>query len=291
MFSLTKISKVLSNGSIEKQRIPIIARYGLQTRLQTYSLKSPKINSFEINTTKSSMEHTYYEETPLHYIQRLVPLDYGQYHDVFVNFANPLVNELLNKKEKLKIVDLGCSYGNSSLALIDNLSWNETISFWMNQNKKQIKNKSKYDVIGVDASENALLYGVENGIYDEIFVQDFNKDFDDKLQKHIVDADILICLMATNYMFSDVWARSDIVNSLFLKERNKANKLLLYNQVCLFQKEDISPDILLNKQNNWNSNKIFTKHRLLTPEESSANKSNKESWTYVYGVMCNKLNN
>ena len=233
------------------------------------------------------MKETYYNETPLKYIQRLTPLDYGQFQDVFVNFAQPMIRKLKpgGADKKLKIVDLGCLYGNSSLALMDKLTWNDTISFWLNKDEK-IKNKDKYKVIGGDLSEEALLYGLERGIYDEIFVQDFNRDFNHKLEGHIVNADILMCLMATNYMYQGRW--KEIINQLFLKNRNEKDKLLFYNQVCLFQTEDISPNALLNEQCDWNLNKIFTKHRLLTPQESEANNLNKESWTYLYGVKCDK---
>ena len=124
------------------------------------------------------MEHLYHEESPLSYIRWLTPLDYGQFQDVFVDFAETMVTKLENKNKitknkKLKIVDLGCLYGNSSLALIDNKSWSDTISFWMNQDQELEQNK--YYVIGADLSEEALLFGVQRGIYDAIFIQDFNE--------------------------------------------------------------------------------------------------------------------
>jgi len=264
------------------------ARHGSQKMMK--GAEQPAEEAGQLNVTKSSMKHTYHKESPLDYIQWLVPLDYGQFQDVFINFAEPMVKSLMEErqqqKQKLKIVDLGCLYGNSSLALMDNLSWKETMDFWLDTNKDvPVKMKSKYHVVGVDLSKEALRYGLDCNIYDEIFVQDFNSKFDDRLQQFIMDADVMICLMATNYMYEGRWAQ--IVNDLFLKERKK-EKLLFYNQVCLFQKEDISPTQILKPQNNWEESKIFTKHRLLTPQESAANNMNKESWTYLYGVQLDK---
>lgn len=255
----------------------------------TQEFKAP---TKDINAKKTSFVSTYIEKTPTDYANRLSLLDYGQFQNNYVAFCEDYINKIkisnnISSSNKITLMDLGALYGNTTLGTVLDMSWNDTVQFWndnCNWTEEQQNIKDEWYTVGVDLSQEALNYGLEHNIYDETYIQNFNDNLDPNLGKRLDQTDILVCLMANNYMKD---GRFKEIIELFINNRSK-DKVLFYNNVSAFDKRDYIPEVLLQNVKNWEFKNRFLKHRNFTPDESSAHDGNRESWTHLYGVYFNK---
>eukprot|EP01084_Bolivina_argentea_P069745 126837_1 len=111
---------------------------------------------------KSSFVDIYTHIKPQSYYNHCDRLNYGKSHNGFNKFTSKILNNYINKMKSenktINIVDIGCSYGNSTISIIDNLNWEQIGNFW-NNDTLELKNKNNFNVIGCDISQNALNYG------------------------------------------------------------------------------------------------------------------------------------
>ena len=97
----------------------------------------------------------YVENSPQAYVQRLVPVDYGHYHDRYCEMINEELEKFAPKDREMSAVELGSSYGNTTLAYKFGLNWEKAVESWMHDDQP-LKKKWDFNVVAVDISEQAL---------------------------------------------------------------------------------------------------------------------------------------
>jgi len=181
-------------------------------------------------------------------------------------------------RSSLSAVEFGALYGNTTLAYKFNKGWDETTKIWADDAAPLVPRHSIH-VMASDISGPALEYGLRRGIFNDICVHDF-KPFPPELSAAVADADMLFCLMATNYLKTLQWQR---ICLQFLGDRTKP-KMLVYNVVAAFDKRNLSPEVLFASIKNWRASTHFIKHRNFSDEERPAHHNCRESWTLTYVV-------
>lgn len=179
-------------------------------------------------------------------------------------FDKPL-SSLTGSDRPVKLVDIGCCYGNTSLSFTCGWDWAETTAFWKGK-VPLAQCRKKFDVTGVDISQNALAFGLETQIYDRTILADVNSPWESqpaRLKVSLRKADVLLMAQCSCYL--DVEAMRNIFAEFCSEEIRP--KLLVYDHLTTFDDRDLTsarllpeccPHIVLSGE---------SKHRDLTEEE------------------------
>mmetsp|Transcript_8045 Transcript_8045/g.16024 ORF Transcript_8045/g.16024 Transcript_8045/m.16024 type:complete len:242 (+) Transcript_8045:79-804(+) len=227
---------------------------------------------------KTNFGGIYEEGTPQKYVQTLVPIDYGHYHDRYTEMVNEEL-EKLYKGKQMKAVELGASYGNTTLSYRCGYNWEKSVDVWLNE-EKPLEYKWDFHIVAMDLSENALGFGKRRGIFDTTIAHDFSVPFTPELGKHMEQADFMTSIMTTFYIPTERWYEAVFK---FLSDRSKP-KLLAYNMMMAFDDRNWTPEVLFNGVQKWSCRRSFNKHRNFTELEQSTHHGNKEAWTMTYFV-------
>lgn len=230
--------------------------------------------------SKQDWGDIYTSPTPMPFFTTFTPYDYGHYHDRFLEiFSAYLDKHHPDRSECLKLVEIGASYGNTTLAYKCGYDWSTTGQIWSDDNLPLIPARSVH-VTAVDMSAPALRYGHARGIFDDVAVHDFNAHLPEKIIASLGDADVLVMIMVSSYIRTSPFQRLCLN---FLGDR-KRRKTIAYNVSCAFNSRNLSPEHLFAGIKNWNTSTHFTKHRNFTEGESALHHGCKESWSYTYLV-------
>mmetsp|Transcript_28340 Transcript_28340/g.46571 ORF Transcript_28340/g.46571 Transcript_28340/m.46571 type:complete len:261 (-) Transcript_28340:78-860(-) len=246
---------------------------------------------------KTKLTDVYTDTGPLAYWKWSDSLKYGHSHDGLNEFSSKLLHSFIQarkaRNEKTKIVDVGCSYGNSSLSLMDQMSWKQIGEFWANPSL-QCQNKRHFDVTAVDLSAAALQYGQRRDYFDRTFAMNVNDEYSDALKQHIRSADILCAYMILCYFKKDSFQQ---LVDLFLSDRRKP-KYIFYNFTPAFQENfgllEWIPNVFIEKHPKCVVDVELSLHRMFTDEEKKnfAKKGNSlgdESLNVIFAVKCAPL--
>lgn len=221
----------------------------------------------QFTQVKSSWEHIYGNPGPEKYYTELKEVDYGHYQDVLLNMLKTHGLDSLGYKpgKPVKIVDIGCSYGNTSLMFTCGFTWAETLNVWKGE-RPLPDSRKRFQVCGIDLSENALQYGLNAGIYDSVLCTDLNDPasaLTNKALEILMDADVLLMSMSSCYF--DL-ATLRLLFTEFLS-RDPSGKLIIYDVLDTFETRDLSPQQLLSGAVPGFIITGTSKHRNLTAEE------------------------
>eukprot|EP00992_Anisonema_acinus_P000938 TRINITY_DN10333_c0_g1_i1.p1 TRINITY_DN10333_c0_g1~~TRINITY_DN10333_c0_g1_i1.p1 ORF type:complete len:1063 (+),score=244.11 TRINITY_DN10333_c0_g1_i1:56-3244(+) len=111
-----------------------------------------------------------------------------------------------SERENLVLVDLCCCFGNTTMAVVNNMSSHEIRKNWASEESCEKIDKPRRfacKTIGVDLSGPAVEYGRRTGIFDEGVVGDLNSmtsEFRTKMQEVLGLADVVVCTAALVYL-------------------------------------------------------------------------------------------
>lgn len=151
----------------------------------------------------------------------------------------------------LNLVELGCCFGNTTMATVHGMSCDAIRENWSDEEKCRTIDASRripVSVTGIDASMPALDYGVAAGLYDEAICADLNErdtaDFA-QVEYAMADADILICTGALVYL--DLETIEVIIDYFANGKADKGEGYVLVNFLNPFgpEKADAAKRILL----------------------------------------------
>lgn len=158
---------------------------------------------------KQHFDDIYVADTPVPFKERI--LDDLQY--VSDNFNRQPFDSLILPwaQEKaaagpLNFVDLAGCFGNTTMACLHGMNYQDIRANWKDAESAQTVNKPRRfdaNVTGIDISPNALAYGKNAGIYDETIEADLNNPGADKqaqVKQAITNADIMISTAALVYL-------------------------------------------------------------------------------------------
>ncbi len=230
--------------------------------------------------TKQHWGNIYIEPTPVPYYTTMTPYDYGHYHDRFLEMFTPILDKNFpDRANNLDVVEIGTSYGNTTLAYKCGLDWAGCGKVWSDDSITLVPTRT-VNVTAVDMSSPALTYGLNRGIFDTIVVHDFNAYPPAALVQSLDNADVLVLIMISSYIKTLPLQR---LCFNFLADRRK-KKVIAYNDTCAFDSRNLSPEALFAGIKNWTTSTHFTKHRNFTESESALRHGCKESWSYTYIV-------
>ncbi len=200
---------------------------------------------------KQHFEDIYLAETPVPFKERIL----DDLHYVSDDFNRQAFDSLVlpwaqNKAAggALSFVDLAGCFGNTTMACLNGMSYEEIRANWNDADSAQtVQKPRRFDakVTGIDISPNALAYGKSAGIYDEIIEADLNKPSAGKkaeLDRAVSNADVMISTAALVYLETaaiervlDSFAKGDgegyllanFLNPFALEGANSAKRALL----------------------------------------------------------------
>lgn len=237
------------------------------------------ISQTAVRREKENFGSIYVENSPQSYIERLNPVDYGHYHDRYQEMVTTALKEFAPKDRPMIAVELGSSYGNTTLAYKCGYKWKAACEAWLDESKP-LDNAFDVSVNAVDLSPEALGYGKRRGIFDETFQHDFAKPYPPEIMAKLEAADFVTSIMTTFYIPTERWMEGCFK---FLADRSKP-KMLVYNVMLVFDQRNLSPELLFAGIPNWTAKSSFNKHRNMTKIEQESNHGCTEAWTTTYIV-------
>lgn len=228
---------------------------------------------------KENFGSIYVENSPQSYIERLNPVDYGHYHDRYTELVTAELAKFAPKGRQMVAVELGSSYGNTTLTYKCGYKWEAACKAWLDEKQPLHKAFDIY-VNAVDLSNEALNYGKKRGIFDETFQHDFSQPFTPEISAKLIEADFVTSIMTTFYIPTERWMQGMYT---FLADRSKP-KMLVYNVMQAFDQRNLTPELLFAGIPNWTVKSSFNKHRNLTQIEQDSHHGCKEAWTTTYLV-------
>jgi hypothetical protein len=213
---------------------------------------------------KENFGNMYHENTPQAYITRLNPIDYGHYHDRFTEMITAEFKAFAPKGRQMIAVELGTSYGNTTLAYKCGYNWEAVSKAWLDEQQPLAKTFDIY-VNAVDISTESLAFGKRRGIFNETFQQDFAQPYSPAIAAKLQEADFVTSIMTSFYIPTERWMEGCYK---FLSDRSKP-KLLVYNVMQAFDQRNLSPELLFAGIPNWTSKSAFSKHRNFTQVEQA----------------------
>lgn len=179
----------------------------------------------EINEAKAKFDDIYTRPDPRDYFLVLGDLDYqitGQARPVF----RKLIDELRQRRqsERLKLLDLGCSYGINSALLKFNVTLQDLYGRWRGAEygglgvDERLSSDAAYFAdrvadplllnVGHDAASEAIDYALETGLLDAGFSQNLElEDPDADFTREIGDTDLVITTGAVGYVSEKTFNR------------------------------------------------------------------------------------
>lgn len=162
-------------------------------------------------------------------------------------------------------MELGSSYGNTTLAYKCGYKWDDACKAWLDMAKPLDKFVDVH-VNAVDLSNEALAYGKERGIFDETMQHDFSQPYTPEIAAKLQEADFVTSIMTTFYIPTERWMEGCYK---FLSDRSKP-KLLVYNVMQSFDQRNLTPELLFAGISNWTAQSSFNKHRNFTEIEQAS---------------------
>jgi hypothetical protein len=172
-----------------------------------------KVNHSNVKTDdkKQHFDEIYIAETPVPYkTQILDKLEYisdnfnrEMFDAHILSFLKPPTT---TQSKVVNVVDLCACFGNTTMATVRGMSYNEIRENWKDEvSCMTIQKPPRFDchVTAVDISSPAMAYGEKVGLYDTAFVCNLNdRDSDDftKAADALKNADVLICTAALVYL-------------------------------------------------------------------------------------------
>jgi SAM-dependent methyltransferase len=158
---------------------------------------------------KQHFDDIYVEPTPVPYKTRI--LDALSYvsddfnREMFDSHILPFANNLASSR-KVNFVDLCSCFGNTTMATIHGMTYDDIRENWKDEEScRSITKVRRFDtkVTGIDISAPALAYGKEAGVYDEIICSNLNEretaEFV-RVKEVMSEADILLSTAALVYL-------------------------------------------------------------------------------------------
>lgn len=179
----------------------------------------------EINEAKAKFDDIYTRPDPRDYFLVLGDLDYqitGQARPVF----RKLIDELRQRRkaERLKLLDLGCSYGINSALLKFNVTLQDLYERWRGpdygnlSSEERLRDDAAYFAdrvadpllqnVGHDAASEAIDYALKTGLLDAGFSQNLEiEDPDENFTREVGETDLVITTGAVGYVSDKTFNR------------------------------------------------------------------------------------
>ena len=231
-------------------------------------------NVVQTDQKKQHFDDIYVEATPVPYKERI--LDTLEY--VSDNFNRQTFDRLIlewaqNKAANsgpVNFVDLGGCFGNTTMAVINGLSYDEIRENWSSADSCTTINKPRRfeaSVYGIDQSGPALAYGQQAGIYDKTIQADLNDPSPEvatQLEEALGQADIVISCAVLVYLTPETIRK---LVGHFAQGKPGEQGYMLVNFLNPFaqEKSDETKRILLEQLDFVGS--IASRHRRMSPLE------------------------
>jgi len=211
---------------------------------------------------KQHFDDIYICENPVPYKVRILDaLDYVSddfNKAMFEEHIRPIItqNSSDGNGDVVKYVDLCACFGNTTMAVLHGMSYNEIRSNWKDEEscKTIDKPRQKFGdadchVTAIDISPQAMAYGKSVGLYDESIVCDLNNRSSEAFlstKAAIGKADILLSTVALVYLELD--SIRELVDAFCAGEGSKDGRMLVnFLNPFALEKADATKRILLEK--------------------------------------------
>mmetsp|Transcript_666 Transcript_666/g.1510 ORF Transcript_666/g.1510 Transcript_666/m.1510 type:complete len:269 (+) Transcript_666:167-973(+) len=210
---------------------------------------------------KQHFDDIYVCDTPVPYKIRI--LDAMNYVSdefnkaMFDEHIAPVFDSKDNGDKPVEYVDLCACFGNTTMACLHGMSYDDIRENWKDEESCQTINKarrtfgsSNVNVTAIDISPQAMAYGKTVGLYDESMVCDLNNIEGEQFQaakKAMGKADIFLSTAALCYL--SVESIEELVDAFASSDDNSDDAMMLVNFLnpfCL-EKADATKRILLSK--------------------------------------------
>lgn len=219
---------------------------------------------------KQSFDDIYIAEDPVPFKERIIDaLDYISDNHNRATF-NRLIKPWLDKNAERSVnyLDLGCCFGNTTLALANQMSVAEIQENWKTSANAQRAAKPRafnLKTTGIDISEPATRYGQSSGIFDETLTADLN-DMSAPTREAVLsaarEADILVSAAALVYLNLDT---IESILDAFAGAKREGYVLVNFLNPFSLEKADATKRLLLERLEFVGS--AATRHRRLSALE------------------------
>lgn len=221
---------------------------------------------------KQHFDDIYIAMTPVPYKERI--LDELEYisdnfnRQTFDRLILPWIQGRQTQDKPIQFVDLAGCFGNTTLATLNGMTYDEIRHNWRDENSCLKVGKERRflaNTTGIDQSTNALTYGKKAGIYDNIIEADLNQPTPEAkklVELSLEKADVVICTAALVYF------EIDSINRLleaFVRRNEEGYMLVNFLNPFALDKSDITKRLLLEKLEFVGS--MASRHRRLSPLE------------------------
>eukprot|EP01084_Bolivina_argentea_P283704 485975_1 len=273
------------------QSIQLVAKQGHLNGIGS-AVASDRFYDIKTAKTKETMDKCiYFDSKPLNYHNYFSSLDYGANHSGLIKLLSNINKDIKPMLNNCKYMDIGSSYGSTTLAIIDNMSWIHVGEFWKNEDLK-VQNINNINVTAFDVSKHALFYGKQRQYFDNIICDDFNdisQENEAKIKHILYDCSILSMIGCSTYLRNCTQFFEWFLNP---KAREIKEKLLLYECIHSFNPDrmnHMAPNLLFKDNPKWSYESLFCKHRNFTQQEREHFDGNFESWMHYFAVKFEKL--
>lgn len=221
---------------------------------------------------KQHFDDIYVQPTPVPYKTEI--LDKLEYISDNFNremFDAHILSFCKNAKRQIKLVDLCACFGNTTMATVRGMTYDEIRDNWKDEEACQTIAKSNvFDchVTAIDISPQAMAYGKQVGLYDTSIVCNLNERACEKFQETVQamkDADVLISTAALVYL--DLESIEAVVESFAGNSGEDGYALVNFLNPFALEKADQTKQILLKHLDFVGSR--ATRHRRMSPLEQS----------------------
>ena len=159
---------------------------------------------------KQHFDDIYVAETPVPFKERI--LDELEYisddfnRQTFDRLVLPWIKERTADGSKLNYVDLCACFGNTTMAIVNGMDYQAIRSNWRDAESCQhidAERRFPAHTTGIDISENAMAYGKNSGLFDEVIVSDLNAPSAharDAVETAMEKADVMISTASLVYL-------------------------------------------------------------------------------------------
>eukprot|EP00980_Cylindrotheca_fusiformis_P015131 scaffold4180_cov99-Cylindrotheca_fusiformis.AAC.12 len=218
---------------------------------------------------KQHFDDIYVADTPVPYkIQILDALEYISDNFNREMFDTHILPWAKSQKKTLNFVDLCACFGNTTMATIYGMSYDQICENWKDETAcKKTEGSRLFDcnITAIDISQPALDYGKSAGHYDEIIQSNLNERETEQFGQvtaAMASADILLSTAALCYL--DIESIEKIVTS-FASAEGEGYVLVNFLNPFALEKADETKRILLSHLDFVGSR--ATRHRRLSPFE------------------------
>lgn len=201
---------------------------------------------------KQHFDDIYIQKDPVPFKERIIDtLDYISddfNRETFDRLILPWCKEQGTSGGTLNYVDLCSCFGNTTMAVVNGMNVEEIRENWRNQEACQKVSKPRRfstKITGIDISENALAYGINAGIFDEIIEADLNSPTSQQKEavvKTMKEADVVISTASLVYL--DIPAIESLIQS-FAKGTGEGYLLANFLNPFALDKADATKRILM----------------------------------------------